>query len=541
MPDIEAQTPDGVTHSFPDGTPPEVVDSAIKKYVTEKSSSNRNAVPTQFEQQRDPSNQKGFISTVGDYVKNVATTPPDVSLQGGLESGIPGLGVANSIGKGFSGARARGHGLAYSAVAGLGAPLGVNAEAMERAADVGNSRAILGEAAVPTAMALSPLALDGARSISDFAKESPDVAAARALNVPKTKALKAEANVTTARPYFQGADSLKDLQGRIPAVKAEIWQPYKDAVNQVGDNRVQGPDGPSTVRELEEERLKTSAKLSAARNMKPGDLQTAIQKDEAIADLTKRDAAIKAAIDPELRKTGIDPQLIRNTFGGVRGVQSAVEGRSTLTDSRPSGFGKMADKFNLLKPGQSLQGLGSGARDVLAGRPLFSGSPTDIAVKEGFRIGGDKPNLTPFPPTIQQNPLRGLLGAGPLITPPSLGESYARGIPAEVSPLAENRQLPPAGSTAGPRTVLPKSQFGISVPEGGFKSPPYTGQRLLPAAPALPTEYTGPNSAIRGGLPSEPLEKVNRSAEPMTSVQRDPKTGQFRRIYLSEGQPLSKP
>lgn len=33
MPDIEAQTPDGVVHSFPDGTPPEVITGAIKKYL----------------------------------------------------------------------------------------------------------------------------------------------------------------------------------------------------------------------------------------------------------------------------------------------------------------------------------------------------------------------------------------------------------------------------------------------------------------------------------------------------------------------------
>jgi hypothetical protein len=33
MPDIQAQTPDGVIHSFPDGTAPEVITGAIKKYL----------------------------------------------------------------------------------------------------------------------------------------------------------------------------------------------------------------------------------------------------------------------------------------------------------------------------------------------------------------------------------------------------------------------------------------------------------------------------------------------------------------------------
>jgi hypothetical protein len=35
MPDIQAQTPDGVIHSFPDGTPDEVIDKAIKAYSTD--------------------------------------------------------------------------------------------------------------------------------------------------------------------------------------------------------------------------------------------------------------------------------------------------------------------------------------------------------------------------------------------------------------------------------------------------------------------------------------------------------------------------
>ena len=36
MPDIQAQTPDGVIHSFPDGTPDAVIDKAIKSHVTTK-------------------------------------------------------------------------------------------------------------------------------------------------------------------------------------------------------------------------------------------------------------------------------------------------------------------------------------------------------------------------------------------------------------------------------------------------------------------------------------------------------------------------
>lgn len=402
--------------------------------------------------------------------------------------------------KGFMGARSRGRGLPYSVAAGLGSPLGVNAEAMEHDAAIGNTRGILGEAAVPTTAALAPLAVEGlvrgGTALRSAAMMDPDVAAAKALRTGGgAKALRSEANVDTARPYLKGAQNLEDLQSRIPAAKSEIWKPYSDAVDQVGHVSVDGPDGPSTVRELEQERLKTSAQLSAARNMKPTDLQTAIQKDQSIAELTKRDAAIKGAIDPELRKTGIDPGKIRQTFGGVKGIEASVSGRSTLTETpRKYGFGKMGN-IQLTRPSTWIGQPLSGVRDLVAGRPLFSGAPTDVAVREGFRTGGEKPNLAPFAPTIQQRPIRGLLGPGatplgmsdepltgpsapqptdlgirasrlglqlperagasrPLITPLRMDPIEPPTTPMPTRfPLAENRQLPPAGGTGGPRTV----------------------------------------------------------------------------------------
>lgn len=58
------------------------------------------------------------------------------------------------------------------------------------------------------------------------------------------------------------------------------------------------------------------------------------------------------------------------------------------------------------------------------------------------------------------------LGTGPIVTPPPPDQSgpVDLGMPM-VHPLAENRQLPGAGRTSGPRTVSGPSQYGISMPE----------------------------------------------------------------------------
>jgi hypothetical protein len=136
---------------------------------------------------------------------------------------------------------------------------------MEHAADIGNARGVLGQALVPAALAASPLAIEGAvkaaAPFADLAKEDPAAAAARAMADPKYDALKGQAEVRAARPYLAGATDLADLQSRIAPAKAEVWQPYSDALNQVGGNIVNGPDGPMPVAYYEAERLKNTAML----------------------------------------------------------------------------------------------------------------------------------------------------------------------------------------------------------------------------------------------------------------------------------------
>lgn len=290
----------------------------------------------------------------------------------GAESAIPILGpMLSKAGDEFSGGNIAG---------GLGTTAAL-------AAPVVMGPAIEGAARIP----------EGIRGIRNAAMEDPNVAAQRALRPSAKKAIQTQSNLQTARPYLQGAESLEDLQSKIPAAKAEIWKPYSDAIEKVGGKQVQGPDGPTTVAELEKERLKTSADLQSVRKMNPSDRQAVLQKQSSVKELMDRDKAIKAALDPELQSAGVDPKLIREVHGSVQGINKLVEGRNTLTENRRYGLGRMAQDVQITKPGSYIPAIGTGIRDVVAGRPLWSGSPTDVAVREGFRIGGEKPNLTPGP------------------------------------------------------------------------------------------------------------------------------------------------
>jgi hypothetical protein len=81
----------------------------------------------------------------------------------------PAATVAKQIygaGQGAVAASQRGHGLPYSAAAGAATAVGVNVPRMEQAAEQGDSGGVLGEAAVPAAMAVAPSAIKGAGEIA---------------------------------------------------------------------------------------------------------------------------------------------------------------------------------------------------------------------------------------------------------------------------------------------------------------------------------------------------------------------------------------
>lgn len=234
------------------------------------------------------------------------------------------------------------------------------------------------------------------RSVRESALGNPDEAAMRGLHVsPQSpKALRTLSAVGGARPFLQGVKGLEDLQARVPMAKQEIWAPMEETLNRVGSKEVPGPNGPTTLRDLENRRLEISAQLRALKSGGPEAMALAQQKGLTQAGLLQEEAAIKSALDPHLRSAGIDPEAIRKSFGQVSSIGGRVAGKTTVGEAPiPTGFGRMTD-IKLDNPRSWIGEPVRGVRDIFAGRPLWSANPTDLNIREAFRAGGPKPNFT---------------------------------------------------------------------------------------------------------------------------------------------------
>jgi hypothetical protein len=257
--------------------------------------------------------------------------------------------------------------------------------------------------------------------VREAALGNPDAAALKGLRVsPQSPKAQATINaVQGARPFLEGVQSLQDLQDRIPVAKDEIWAPYQEALSKVGDNKVKGPDGEmTTVSDLEARRLELSAQLRTLRNGGPEAIALAQQKGLTQASLLREEGAVKAALDPQLRSAGVDPVAVRKAFGQVSTIGSRVGGKVTVGEAnQPTGFGRMTS-VQLDTPrtwiGEPVQGI----RDLAAGRPAWSANPTDLNIREAFRVGGPKPD---FSVPVDAGPtIKGLLPAqtgGPIELP----------------------------------------------------------------------------------------------------------------------------
>jgi len=344
--------------------------------------------------------------------------------------------------------------------------------------------------------AAAPIIKAAGSTARTMAIGDPDAAALHGLKIPagSGKVQPMQNSVQAARPYLQGVNSLEDLQARIPQAKDEIWSPYQETIDKAGNHPVNGPDGPTTLSALEQERLQLSALNRGLKAGDPNALQLAQQKGMNQADLLDREKAVTSALDPELSKFGIDPQAIRGNFGAVSRIGNQISGKSTLLEKpQPFGIGKMLD-IRLDNPKSWLGKPVEGVRDLIAGRPLFSGSPTDVGISEGFRSAGPKPDLGSFTPPQSQK----LLGSSipgiphespfvkqPIVTPPpsqtafrlpssaSDGETQPMlgikaNIPQSVSDDFSRTRVVPSGGELRRMggTVLPPETKGLALPSG---------------------------------------------------------------------------
>lgn len=348
--------------------------------------------------------------------------------------------------------------------------------------------------------------------VRDAARGDADAAALRGLQLgPKSpKALGTIQSVQGARPFLQGAKSLEDLQSRIQPAKEEIWSPYKQAVDAIGDRPVKGPDGITTVRDLEDQRAQLSALNRGLKSGSPEAIQLAQQKGMTAAQLLDQEKAVHAALDPELGSTGIDPKAIRQTFGNVAQVNGKISGKSTLIEKpQPYGLGKFVGSIgsfdathpisSLLKPFQAgVDGLG----DITAGRPIWSGKPTDVAIKDAFAKSGPKPNFGKF----QMPTNKGLLQA-PGIDEPASPYEFGTPVRTSITPDAPTSfpRLPATASEGDLKPMIwPKANAYPGLAED-FASTRIVPSRSKIPSTTLPSETNGLmlGAGERLGLPAD--------------------------------------
>lgn len=135
-----------------------------------------NSQPTQFETDRTPDAQTGgFWGGVGSATGANHPAPSTAqAVKEGVLAGMPGIGMAQSL---YGAAKNAVPNYKAGGAAGVLGPLvGVDPQSMAARAERGDTAGIMGEAAVPTVLALSPFAAEGVgKGVRGVARAIPDV------------------------------------------------------------------------------------------------------------------------------------------------------------------------------------------------------------------------------------------------------------------------------------------------------------------------------------------------------------------------------
>lgn len=119
--------------------------------------------------------KKGFWSHAGQSLKSMLPQPPATfqdALKQGAGASMGALAPLYNAGMESVAAGQRGHSLPYAATAGASTIAGVSPERMEQAANVGDTRGVLGEAAAPSAVTLGGAALGEAAGLRGTARDA---------------------------------------------------------------------------------------------------------------------------------------------------------------------------------------------------------------------------------------------------------------------------------------------------------------------------------------------------------------------------------
>lgn len=356
--------------------------------------------------------------------------------------------------------------------------------------------------------------LKGARATLKPTVPEQNVAIQKSLDPGWGKRQAFQNDVEGARPYLGGRkiQGVSDLQQTIPGAKNEIWKPYEDALGRFGHEQVEGPNGPTTFGDLEARRVELSNQLHSLNSKDPVAAQTIISQGKTPAQLLEEQNAVEGLIDERMRQEGVNSGAIRRTIGNVKGVERQVSGTNTLSEEpQRYGFGRMAQDLDInpFRPfksiGNTVKGVVAGTKDLAAGRPAWSGKPTDVGVAEGLQSSAEKPDFrtTASPQPLGPQPAP----PGPSGPPPPVPSEFAiegTGRPTNANITSQGRrasaqvtQLPTEHPGNGDYAGLLPGPPAPFVPPPPRPSVPQVG---LPPSVGFPPKL--PNQMWDGGQPT---------------------------------------
>jgi hypothetical protein len=385
----------------------------------------------------------GFWAHVGKSLRSMA--PEDVPSftdtlkQAGISSLGPGYNAIQALHNAateYLAARQRGHGIPYSAAAGASSTVGVSPERMEQAANAGDTAGVLGEAAVPTAMAVAPLGAEGISKTGvpsavkgTIADIKPDLVS----HLQKTHSLSGQAAAYLAEKLLP--DSAASIQAAEEAAKTkfENAQQRTDAIFQKAKKDAAEKVTAQSSQEAEE----------AAKS------KTAQQKADLLFEQAKANAAKEAAKPAAPFPSALGPET--PTARQLRTIQSG--NLAQLVGERPSGV-TVVPEPRALFPGETpnymasvpratlqdlaLAGKPGAAKHVqqLGGQVIYAPSGLGISNIKSAVALRDLLSAPDFTSRATLNPI-GETGARPIVTPESQFESSFGPEHQEVGDLAE--------------------------------------------------------------------------------------------------------
>jgi hypothetical protein len=289
-------------------------------------------------------------------------------------------------------------------------------------------------------------------------------------------------------------------------------------------------DQPITLADADRMRLQLNAENRAILKKNQYDAADARKADPGFAAREVVARQLRDGIYQQLEERGIKGVAdLRRDEGSIIRLRNAAERQIFSGDASVPGTAKSSTarkavasvaKYTSTAVGSALGGAPGAVSGATVGEDLAAAIRArllkrDEMIARAFKSSsGQGPEYPAIPDAPQ---IRGLLGSGPLVTPPPADTSYVRSVPAQTV-FNDRRALPP--------------HVGMVTPE-----PPADTSFVR----GVPGEYA--RRDVRGVLPPHrrtivtppPADKSGvRAVAASKYVVRDPHTGKFKRIYRGD-------